>query len=67
LARIRDIRASEKPFWRKVLDIYATSVYGWGDDDVKGLFQKEMVSIMKAGRRLSLDLSRAFFALRVLW
>jgi hypothetical protein len=25
LARIRDIRASEKVFWRKVLDIYATS------------------------------------------
>ena len=26
LARIRDIRASEKIFWRKVLDIYATSI-----------------------------------------
>ncbi|MBN2107902.1 MAG: virulence RhuM family protein [Deltaproteobacteria bacterium] len=26
LARIRDIRASEKLFWRKVLDIYATSI-----------------------------------------
>jgi len=26
LDRIRDIRASEKVFWRKVLDIYATSV-----------------------------------------
>jgi len=26
LARIRDIRSSEKFFWRKVLDIYATSV-----------------------------------------
>lgn len=26
LARIRDIRASEKVFWRKVLDIYATSI-----------------------------------------
>jgi hypothetical protein len=26
LARIRDIRSSEKTFWRKVLDIYATSV-----------------------------------------
>lgn len=25
LARIRDIRSSEKVFWRKVLDIYATS------------------------------------------
>jgi len=26
LAKIRDIRSSEKVFWRKVLDIYATSV-----------------------------------------
>lgn len=26
LARIRDIRSSEKVFWRKVLEIYATSV-----------------------------------------
>jgi hypothetical protein len=26
LARIRDIRSSERVFWRKVLEIYATSV-----------------------------------------
>jgi hypothetical protein len=26
LSRIRDIRSSEKVFWRKVLDIYATSI-----------------------------------------
>ena len=26
LARIRDIRSSERVFWRKILDIYATSV-----------------------------------------
>lgn len=26
LSRIRDIRSSEKQFWRKVLDIYATSI-----------------------------------------
>jgi len=26
LARIRDIRSSEKVFWRKFLDIYATSI-----------------------------------------
>ena len=26
LERIRDIRSSEKVFWRKVLDIYATSM-----------------------------------------
>ncbi|MBU0480564.1 MAG: virulence RhuM family protein [Proteobacteria bacterium] len=29
LARIRDIRSSEKVFWRKVLDIYATSEEDW--------------------------------------
>jgi hypothetical protein len=29
LARIRDIRSSEKIFWRKVLDIYATSIDIW--------------------------------------
>lgn len=33
LARIRDIRSSEKVFWRKVLDIYATSIdYDSGTD-----------------------------------
>ena len=26
LARIRDIRSTEKIFWRKILDIYATSI-----------------------------------------
>lgn len=26
LSRIRDIRSSEKNFWRKVLDVYATSI-----------------------------------------
>lgn len=26
LARVRDIRSSEKVFWRKILDIYATSI-----------------------------------------
>ena len=26
LARIRDIRSAEKVFWRKVLEIYATSI-----------------------------------------
>lgn len=32
LARIRDIRSSEKVFWRKVLEVYATSI----DYDPKG-------------------------------
>lgn len=30
LARIRDIRSSERLFWRKVLDIYATSISSTG-------------------------------------
>ena len=37
LARIRDIRSSEKVFWRKVLDIYSTSV----DYDPKSETSKE--------------------------
>ena len=39
LARIRDIRSSEKLFWRKVLDIYATSVdYDPGTEMSKRFF-----------------------------
>jgi len=38
LARIRDIRSSEKVFWRKVLDIYATSI-----DYAPNAKQSEMV------------------------
>jgi len=37
LARIRDIRSSEKVFWRKVLDIYATSI----DYDASSEMSKE--------------------------
>ena len=37
LARIRDIRSSEKVFWRKVLDIYATSI----DYDPNSVLTKE--------------------------
>ncbi len=37
LSRIRDIRSSEKVFWRKILDIYATSV----DYDPKAKITKE--------------------------
>ncbi len=37
LARIRDIRSSEKVFWRKVLDIYATSI----DYDPKAALSQE--------------------------
>ncbi len=39
LARIRDIRSSEKVFWRKVLDIYATSIdYDPGTDMSRQFF-----------------------------
>jgi hypothetical protein len=38
LARIRDIRSSEKVFWRKVLDIYATNIDYNPKDDVSREF-----------------------------
>ena len=38
LARIRDIRSSERVFWRKVLDIYATSIDYDPSDDSSQLF-----------------------------
>ncbi len=41
LARIRDIRSSEKVFWRKVLDIYATSIdYDPQSDQSRIFFQQ---------------------------
>ncbi len=40
LARIRDIRSSEKVFWRKVLDIYATSIDYTPDADTSKRFFK---------------------------
>jgi hypothetical protein len=40
LERIRDIRSSERVFWRKVLDIYATSIdYDPRDEATKLFFQ----------------------------
>jgi len=40
LDRIRDIRSSEKVFWRKVLDIYAASIdYNPKTEDTKQFFQ----------------------------
>lgn len=38
LARIRDIRSSEKIFWRKMLDIYATSIDYDPDTDLSKQF-----------------------------
>lgn len=46
LARIRDIRSSEKVFWRKVLDIYATSVDYDPANDQSALFFKTVQNKM---------------------
>ena len=43
LSRIRDIRSSEKVFWRKVLDIYATSI----DYDPKIESSKQFFAIIQ--------------------
>ena len=43
LARIRDIRSSEKVFWRKVLDIYATSI----DYDSKNDLSKQFFATLQ--------------------
>ncbi len=43
LARIRDIRSSEKVFWRKVLDIYATSI----DYDPKNDLSKQFFATLQ--------------------
>jgi hypothetical protein len=43
LARIRDIRSSEKVFWRKVLDIYATSI----DYDPKTENSKQFFAVVQ--------------------
>src|SRR5690554_1434190 len=46
LARIRDIRSSEKVFWRKVLDIYATSIDYDGKAEESILFFKTVQNKM---------------------
>lgn len=46
LERIRDIRSSEKVFWRKVLDIYATSVDYDPQSEVSVLFFKTVQNKM---------------------
>ncbi|MEN9654756.1 MAG: hypothetical protein RL235_868 [Chlamydiota bacterium] len=43
LSRIRDIRSSEKVFWRKVLDIYATSI----DYDPKTESSKQFFAVVQ--------------------
>ena len=46
LARIRDIRSSERMFWRKVLDIYSTSVDYDASADASQLFFKTVQNKM---------------------
>ncbi len=46
LERIRDIRSSEKVFWRKMLDIYATSVDYDPRAEVSALFFKTVQNKM---------------------
>lgn len=46
LARIRDIRSSEKVFWRKILDIYATSIDYDGKAEESILFFKTVQNKM---------------------
>lgn len=46
LARIRDIRSSEKVFWRKVLDIYATSIDYNPKDELSIVFFKNVQNKM---------------------
>lgn len=46
LARIRDIRSSERVFWRKVLDIYSTSIDYDGNADESQLFFKTVQNKM---------------------
>ena len=46
LARIRDIRSSEKVFWRKVLEIYATSIDYNPDAEASILFFKQVQNKM---------------------
>ncbi|MBS1919221.1 MAG: virulence RhuM family protein [Bacteroidetes bacterium] len=46
LARIRDIRSSEKVFWRKVLDIYATSIDYDAKAEISILFFKTVQNKM---------------------
>jgi len=46
LARIRDIRSSERVFWRKVLDIYATSIDYDPSDEASTFFFKTVQNKM---------------------
>ena len=67
LARIRDIRSSERVFWRKVLDIYATSIdYDPAEDSSQAFFktvQKKCIGRLTAMPQLR-DFSQSFDELK---
>ena len=51
LARIRDIRSSERVFWRKVLDIYATSIDYDPSAEASRLFFQTVQNKMHSSKR----------------
>lgn len=53
LERIRDIRASEKVFYRQVLEIYATSIDYDATDKLQALAQKYKVTFAEVGDHIS--------------
>ena len=46
LARIRDIRSSEKVFWKKVLELYSTSIDYHPDSELSAIFFKTVQNKM---------------------
>lgn len=60
LARIRDIRSSEKVFWRKVLEIYATSIDYAQKAECSILFFKQVQNKMHwAAHKQAIDKAHA--------
>ena len=57
LEKIRDIRSSEKVFWRKILDIYATSVDYDANGDLTKKFFKTVQNKMQLAEIQQLRLS----------
>lgn len=65
LSRIRDIRSSEKVFWRKVLEIYATSIDYNPNAEESILFFKQ-VQIIMIGRMIFMQLQNFWnYSLRI--
>lgn len=58
LARIRDIRSSEKVFWRKVLDIYETSIAYDPNTDLSHTFFKTVQNKMHWGAHVDWETSK---------